>query len=276
GFSDHIFATASDGALWAGTQFTVSVPLSANHPPVITSSNVMATTAGQVFAASSLVSASDPNGDAIVSYAVMDGTPGAGYFDVNRVIQSANQVFSVSPVQLVLPYSPAFASGFSDSIFATASDGALWAGTQFNVSVPLSADHPPVITSSNVTATTAGQVFAASSLVSASDPDGDTIVSYAFMDGTPGGGYFDVNGGIQSANQVFYVSQAQLAQTHCHGGAVGSSDHIFATASDGVLWAGTQFNVMAPTSSMPIVATASTVGASLGEIPSGPSGPIAS
>src|SRR5262249_47246707 len=155
GSTDHIYANVSDGTLWGSpTQFDVTGP---DSRPVITSSNVQAT-AGVVLAASSLFSASDPDGDAIVSYAFMDATSGGGYFDVSCVLQPASKVFYVSPAQLAQTHFHAGPAGSSDNIFATAFDGVLWAGTQFTVSVPLSANHPPVITSSNVTATTAGQV----------------------------------------------------------------------------------------------------------------------
>jgi hypothetical protein len=103
-------------------------------------------------------------------------------------------------------------SGSSDHIYANVSDGTAWGtSTQFDVTVPQSTNHPPVITSSNVTAT-AGQVLAAASLVSASDSDSDPIASYAFWDSTPGGGYFDLNGVTQ--NGGFAVSASQLSQVH--------------------------------------------------------------
>jgi hypothetical protein len=217
----------------------VTVPASTNQLPVITSSNVTAT-AGQVLQASSLLNASDPDGDAIASYTFWDSTSGSGHFDVNGVVQ--NSGFVVSAANLGQVHFHAGPSGSSDHIYANANDGTAWGTpTQFNVTVPASTNQLPVITSSNVTAT-AGQVLQASSLVNASDPDGDAIASYTFWDSTSGSGHFDVNGVVQ--NSGFVVSAANLGQVHFHAGPNGSLDHIYANANDGTAWGNpTQFNV---------------------------------
>jgi hypothetical protein len=254
GSSDHIYANVSDGIVWATpTQFDVTVPQSTNHAPVITSLNVTAT-AGQVFQASALVSASDSDGDPLVSYAFWDSTSSGGYFDLNGVTQNGG--FAVSASQLSQVHYHAGSSGSSDHIYANVFDGTVWAtATQFDVTVPQSTNHAPVITSSNVTAT-AGQVFQASALVSASDPDNDPLVSSTFWDSTPGGGYFDVNGASQ--NSGFVVSASQLSQVHYHAGSSGSSDHIYANVFDGTVWGSpTQFNVIVPASNT--LASSSTV-----------------
>jgi hypothetical protein len=211
-----------------------------NSPPVITSSNVTASP-GQVIAASSLVTASDPDNDALVYYAFWDTTVGSGYFDVNGAVQDIG--FVVSTPQLSQVHYHVGPSGSSDHIYASVFDGTVWAtATQFDVSVL--PNSPPVITSSNVTASL-GQVFAASSLVSASDPDNDALVYYAFWDTTVGSGYFDVNGAVQDIG--FVVSTPQLSQVHYHAGPSGSSDHIYASVFDGTIWAtNTQFEVSVP------------------------------
>src|SRR3954447_16564367 len=93
-------------------------------------------------------------------------------------------------------------------------------GTQFLTTEPVldeshpwaatSVNHPPVVsvTNSNVSAS-AGQVFAASSLFTTSDPDGDAITQYDFWD-TGGGGRFLVSGVPQATNTDDYVAAAQL------------------------------------------------------------------
>jgi hypothetical protein len=236
-----------------------------NQPPVITSSNVTAT-AGQLFQASSLVSASDPDGDTL-TYAFMD-TTGHGYFDVNGAVQPTNQVFEVTQSQLGQVHFHAGPNGTTDTIDANVFDGTVWASpyTQFNVTVPGTANQVPTITSSDVTATT-GQLFQASSLVSASDPDGDTL-TYALMDAT-GHGYFDVNGAVQPTNQVFKVTQSQLGQVHFHAGPNGTTDTIDANVFDGTVWASpyTQFNVTVPgTANQTPTITSSNVTATAGQL----------
>jgi hypothetical protein len=75
-------------------------------------------------------------------------------------------------------------------------------------------DTPPVVTvsNSNITAS-AGQVFAVSSLFTASDPDGDAISQDDFWDTGGGGGHFLVNGVTQPTNGDIYVAASQRAQT---------------------------------------------------------------
>ena len=87
-------------------------------------------------------------------------------------------------------------------------------------------------TSSNVSASN-GQVFAASSLFTASDSDGDAITRYDFWDTGGGGGHFVVSGVSQPTNQDNYVSASQLAQTTFQSGS--GSDDLWVRANDGNL-----------------------------------------
>src|SRR2546422_6111523 len=83
--------------------------------------------------------------------------------------------------------------------------------------------------SSNVTASP-GQVLAGSSLVSASDPDNDPLIYYAFWDTTEGAGYFDRSEEQKTTLQV--VPAPLFCQLHFHAGPHGSSDHIYAIVFD--------------------------------------------
>src|SRR5207237_906847 len=96
-------------------------------------------------------------------------------------------------------------------------------------------DTPPMVTvsNSNITASP-GQVFAASSLFTASDADGDAITQYDFWDTGGGGGYFLVNGANQPTNQDVYVTDAQLDQTTYQSGS--GTDTLWVRAYDGTQW----------------------------------------
>jgi hypothetical protein len=103
--------------------------------------------------------------------------------------------------------------------------------------------------------------------VTATDTDNDNDhLTYAFMDST-GNGYFDVNGTVEPANQVFYVDQNQLANVHYHAGPSGTADHIFANVFDGTVWApGTQLDVTVPSASQPPTITSSNVTATAAQM----------
>jgi hypothetical protein len=89
------------------------------------------------------------------------------------------------------------------------------------------------VTNSTVTASP-GQIFAASSLFTASDPDGDAITQYDFWDTGSGGGRFLVNGVTQPTNGDIYVNASQLAQTTYQSG--NGTDTLWVRANDGTQW----------------------------------------
>ena len=76
----------------------------------------------------------------------------------------------------------------------------------------------------------------ATTLFTASDPDGDTITQYAFWD-TGGNGHWVVNGVAQAANTEIDVSAANLSQLSYVFGPTGSApDTLYIRANDGFLW----------------------------------------
>jgi hypothetical protein len=74
--------------------------------------------------------------------------------------------------------------------------------------------------------------IAASSLFTATDPEGDPITAYALKD-LAGDGQFVVNGVVQTSNEID-LTAAQLAQTAYQSGS--GCAQISISASDGTLW----------------------------------------
>ena len=116
-------------------------------------------------------------------------------------------MFGVSAAQLELV---SFTAGrTSDQLLMNIFDGFDYSQVKaFNVNVP--ANHAPVLTVPNVSAT-AGDVIAATSLFSATDADNDAL-TYYFYDNTAAAtsGHFTFNGVDVVPNTVFGVSAAQL------------------------------------------------------------------
>jgi hypothetical protein len=106
---------------------------------------------------------------------------------------------------------PSSAGSGADTLWVGAYDGTLWGNWSNSFTVTGQADAAPTVTASNVTAAH-GQSFAASSLFTASDADGDTISKYAFWDTGTGGGHFVLNGVAQGVGQEIDVTAAQLSQ----------------------------------------------------------------
>jgi hypothetical protein len=224
------------GALSAGA----AVHVHANQAPLLTipSTNVAASS-GHTFSASSLFSATDVDGDAL-SYYIYDATPDAnsGHFVVNGTVVPASTIYTVTAAQFAQTTFVAGANGTSDLLFAMATDGQANSNnnvfTPFHVNV-VAANQAPVLTvpSTNVAASSS-QVFSASSLFSATDVDGDAL-SYYIYDATPdaNSGHFAVNGTVVPASTIYTVTAAQFAQTTFVTGTSGTSDLLFAMATDG-------------------------------------------
>ena len=153
-------------------------------PATVTGLNVTARQ-GQSFAASSLFTARDADGDAITKYAFWDTGAGGGHFVLNGVAQGAGQEIDVTAAQLS---QLSYQSGLgADTLWVAAYDGKQWGNWSNSFTVTGQADTAPTVTGSNVTAAH-GQSFAASSLFTARDADGDTISKYAFWDTGPAAG----------------------------------------------------------------------------------------
>ena len=200
-----------------------------DQAPVVTTSNIWMRR-NRTVAASSLFTATDPDGDPITTYAIKDPT-GNGHFVVNGVIQASNTEIDLTAAQLA---QTTYVSGTgSEQLSVRASDGTLWSAWQtVSINVAAPNEKAPVVTASSLT-TLAGQTFAASSLFAVSDPNGDPIVTYALKD-TTGNGYFVVNGVVQASNTEIDLTAAQLAQTTFVAGS--ATDQLSVRASDGWLW----------------------------------------
>ena len=201
---------AWDGSPFSGPkEFHVNIP--ANQAPTVTAPDFSASK-GQVVNASTLFSANDANGDSLL-YFFYDNSadPASGHFTVNGVVQAAGTTFAVTAAQLATDHLHGRDLGLGRSVRECLGWRAFSGPKEFHVNV---VNNAPTVTAPNQTASS-GQVLNASSLFSANDADGDSLL-YFFYDNSaaPTSGHFDVNGVVQAAGTTFAVTQAQLAQTH--------------------------------------------------------------
>jgi hypothetical protein len=110
----------------------------------------------------------------------------------------------------------------------TVNDGTANLSTTSQIAI----DRAPVATVASVVLNANLTTVAASSLLTASDPDGDAITKYGVMD--TGNGHFVLNGVAQGNNQEIDVTAAQLSQlTYQSAGGV---DSLQVRVNDGTLW----------------------------------------
>ena len=232
--SDDLFVNIHDGTTFSGPkEFHVNVP--ANQAPTVTASDFSASK-GQVVSASYLFSANDANGDSLL-YFFYDNSadPASGHFTVNGVVQAAGTTFAVTAAQLAQTTFTA-GTGSSDDLFVNVYDGSAFSGPkEFHVNIP--ANQAPTVTVTAPSSATSGQVLDASSLFTANDADGDSLL-YFFYDNSAAAssGHFEVNGQVQAAGTTFAVTQAQLAQTTFVAGTTG--DDLFVNVWDHAAFSG--------------------------------------
>jgi hypothetical protein len=232
--SDDLFVNVYDGATFSGPkEFHVNVP--ANQAPTVSAPDFSASK-GQVVNASDLFSANDANGDSLL-YFFYDNSadPASGHFTVNGVVQAAGTTFAVTAAQLAQTTFTA-GTGSSDDLFVNVHDGSAFSGPkEFHVNIP--ANQAPTVTVTAPSSATSGQVLDASSLFTANDADGDSLL-YFFYDNSAAAssGHFEVNGQVQAAGTTFAVTQAQLAQTTFVAGTTG--DDLFVNVWDHAAFSG--------------------------------------
>jgi len=108
-------------------------------------------------------------------------------------------------------------------------------------------DRAPVAAAANVILNASRTTVAASSLLTASDPDADAIAIYAFKD--TGNGHFVLNGVAQANNQEIDVTAAQLSQLTYQ--TAGGTDSLQVRVNDGALWSPWQsFTVTGPSATV--------------------------
>jgi hypothetical protein len=84
----------------------------------------------------------------------------------------------------------------------------------------------------NNTVASNGQIFAPTSLFTATDGDGDTLTQYDFWDNGAGGGTWLLNGNALNPNQDNIVPAAQLSQVTYRAGS--DTDTLWVRVNDGI------------------------------------------
>ena len=239
--------TINDGTNSYNATSTIGIdrgPVATNN----TATDAVGTTLSPTAASGVLANASDLDDDSLTVTAVSDtahgtGTVGsalAGTF--GHLTLNANGSYSYVADNTAALNSAATGSHLQDTFSYTVSDGN---GGTASASLTITLDRPPVVTASNVALSAGHTSVAASSLFSATDPDGNTITTYAFED--TGSGHFVLNGVVQANDQEIDVSAAQLSQLTYQGVAGSTLDTVEVRVNDGTLWSSwSSFTVTAP------------------------------
>ncbi len=229
--------TAGDGN--GGSSNATKLDMTLDRVPVVTASNVVLPPS-TIVAASSLFSATDPDGDPITQYSFYDDsrTASSGEFLLNGVAQPKGtyQPLFVTESQLSQVTFEAGAGGTEDDLYIAAYDGSV-ASNIAHLQVSAAMPPAPVVTVADATLPQ-NDIVPASSLFSVTNPAGASpITQYSFYDDsrTASSGEFLLNGVAQPKGtyQPLFVTESQLSQVTFEAGAGGTEDDLYIAAYDG-------------------------------------------
>jgi hypothetical protein len=187
-----------------------------------------------------LFSATDPDGDPITKYRLLDtyAGPDSGFFTVGGVIRAANIWFEITANQL---NSLVYNSGSEVSkelIRVQAFDGTSWSdiSSAWVYSVLANTTKPNIITIP--VQVVAFETIQAIDYVAGQDPDGWPILKYMLRDRkvAKNSGYFTIDGVAQAENSWFEIDAADLSKVAYVGAITGQTENIDIKAFDGVDW----------------------------------------
>jgi hypothetical protein len=164
------------------------------------------------------------------------GESGTGYFVLNGQAQSGTTIAVSAADYNAGNFAFRVGAPSLDHLQVRVSDGIDWSEWD-DFTISSTNTRPTVMQAGSWTGVGAGQAAAVAPMFSVTDPDGDNPTRYQFVDGTLGGGQFQVGGVAQAADQIINVLAGQLASTSFQASnAAGSSDAVFVRAFDGVAW----------------------------------------
>jgi len=236
--SETLWVRAADaGGLGPWTSFTITTtPPAPNARPMV-SAAVNSVFRGQNVPAATLFNASDADNDAIVEYRFDDEGVGqnTGYFSLNGVRQPNSTLITVAAANLGTLQWVGGAQAGTDSVWIRAADaGGVGPWLNFNIAT---LNRAPSVNATNAS-TPWGQSLALAPLLSASDPEGDTITQYEFEDqgASASSGYLTFSGERRNANTPFAVPVANLGNVHFVGGTVAGAESLRVRVFDGGDW----------------------------------------
>jgi hypothetical protein len=202
-----------------------------NRAPVIAPAALAQTLApNQTVQASTLFTATDPDGDLVTRYEFTDlGAGGTLRFDGNVVTGPLD----VQAGDLNRVTYRAGANGTSDTLRVRGNDGVLWGAP---ADIALQSPNHPITMVPLANSVRPGVTIPIRNLVSFSDADNDAIASVEITDLGAANGTLMYQGNAVAPNTTLTLTWAQTADLSYIGGALGTTDTLRVRAHDGIEW----------------------------------------
>jgi len=244
--TDALTVQVYDGYAWSAPQNVSIVTHAANHPPVVAA----ATTSfglSQTVAASSIFSVSDADGDAMTQYQIVDTAAGGAALLLNGVAQAANTPVTVSAANLAQLQIQTSSINRNVSTFTVkAYDGFDWsAPTSIDVTSAGPSNTPSVVTVTGSVLLGLNkwlQAGAGNLPISVTDADGDSVVTYRFIDDSSAAGsaYMALGTTSYAQGATVDVAAANLSNFWLHSATGAETDTLTVQVFDGYAWSAPQ------------------------------------
>jgi hypothetical protein len=235
---DNIGMMVSDGQFWSTTALGDVRTIRPNlFPPSVQGfdGEVLAYEAVKIV---DFFRASDPENDLrTIRFIDRQNNPNSGYFSINGVVQDQNRWFEVSVDQIDSINYHGGLNGQAEFVAAQVYDGRFWSNVANFRMQTIPNVHRPGVVAPDLELKS-GQVIQVSNWITYSDADGNTAKRYRFYDtgSRAEGGYFTVDGQVQTANSWFEVTAPNLHTVRYHASEVADFEKFRVMAFDGRFW----------------------------------------
>ncbi len=237
--NESIGIEAFDGLHWSSSSFGSVFSVVPNiRRPLITATDA-SILSSEGLLVTNIVQSTDPDGYPITKYLFVDRSLNAsgGFFSLNGVAQPSGAWFQVTAAELpFLRYIGGQTAGFED-IGVQTFDGALWSQIVEVTWTTTPNLFAPTVTAFDLTIPV-DRVISADQLFQFLDLDGNTLKKVQFFDTgvLPTGGFFTVDGVVQTPNAWFEVNREQFGTVEYHTASTFNFERFRVRAFDGKFW----------------------------------------
>lgn len=248
--TENLWVKVSDGTFstsWSSFALTTTPAGGTNdYAPTLTVSSTSIQTNASILA-SSVITAADADGNAL-TYTVWDSGSdnNSGYFELGGQALSAGSGHNLTEAEFASLNIVGGSSEGSETLWAKVSDGTHFTSwSSFSLTTTAGGggggggggsvnDYAPTVSSSD-TSLQSGTSVLASSIISASDADGNTLTYTVWDSGkTNGSGYFELGGQELTSGTGHVLTEAEFASLNIVAGSSELSDKLWVKVSDGL------------------------------------------
>ena len=256
-FNEAIGIMVSDGKFWSTADFSRVITVPANDLKPTATGYPGTILSGESVKFQDYIQANDPENN-LLKMRIIDriNNVNSGYFSVNGVAQTQGQWFEIDVNQLSQVDYYGAKNAQAEYVAFQVFDGKYWSNVANFLMTTTFNYYRPVVNAAEVTLDT-GSVIQVGKWLTFSDADGSTAKKFRFYDtgARADGGYFTVNGVVQTAQVWFEVLAKDLDSVQYHAATNADFEKFRVMAYDSRYWSdiatGSVTVKVSPTTDMP-------------------------